>query len=692
MKRIAVGSSPLAKRFYAGAYAELLAKTHDANRTIAEHDIAFVVGALTFVDRVDEAQAVFDAWHARHEEPHTHDASTTPHARDASTTRHARHEEPHTRDESTTPHIHDASTTPHARDTSTTRHTRTSDAQRARDASNRDVLIASQRRGASDAQRAHDASNTRRTLTACRFFLGLAAARAGYFERATLLLVRENLRARHAPDPWVRALVYQGLACQFYFTGHYRSAAAHALRALTAAHEAKFLYAAMLGTDMRGHALVQIGQLQRGIAMLEQAGTQAQRLALVNNAFAVETSIATYITKFDPRPESLARVEELLGRRAHDSYSRRALLVEAAVQRALRGRGRDALDALQAADRDALRGDTRRGKLQSLCARLWVTRWQRGVPACAELVEQARSLVEEPDAAFRAQVLLFEVLVARAVGDSARELRGTGELRALWRATHHFAAKAALGQLDVLGESTAFDEDGVTPLLKSVTAHDASALPWIVAQGLHGTIPELLGLAPGRRIIFVPAHDMLLLEDQGDIAVRHRPPRWCPALLRLLASGDATKERIVAGMWGLRAYHPELHDPPVRTTIHRLRSFITPYKDWIEASEGGYRTTVPIHVVGTAPEPIRAEAPLWEEGLVPSLEPAPAARDEPETIGVKQAVVRRLAQLETATVPQLAKTLELSASTVLRALRELVEDRQVERLGFARATRYRVTS
>lgn len=598
MVKHAVGASPLAQRFYAGGYADVLAKTHDANKPVADHDVAFVVGALTFVDRVDEARGVFEAW-----------------------------------------------------------------------------------RGTSP-----------RTLVACRFFLGLAAARAGYFDRAAQLLVRENLRDRHDPDPWVRALVFQGLACHCYFTGRYRSAAAQALRALQSAHEAKFLYAAMLGTDMRGHALVQIGQLQRGIAMLEQAGTQAQRLELVHNAFAVETSIAGYITQFDPRAESLARVEELLGRRAHDSYSRRGLLVEAAVQRALRGRRRDALDALAEADRDALRGDTRRGKLQSLCARLWVTRWHRGAAACGELVAHARSLVEDRDIAFRAQILAFDVLVARALRDDARAAHTLAELHQIWRATHHFAAKAALGQFDALGSSIAFDEDGITPLLRSVVARDHAALPWIVAQGLVGTIPELLGLAPSRRIILIPAHDLLVLEDHGDIVVKHRPPRWCPALLRLLASGEASKERIVAGMWGLRAYHPELHDPPVRTTIHRLRSFIAPYKDWIEASEGGYRTTVPVHVIGTF-EPVRIDAPLWEEGLVPSLEPSPpTTREAPSTVSVKQAVARRLAQHGDATVPALARALELSASTVLRALRELVEDRRVERLGFARATRYRVVA
>lgn len=66
--------------------------------------------------------------------------------------------------------------------------------------------------------------------------------------------------------------------------GRYPGAARHALRALQAAHEARFLYAAMLGTDMRGDSLVQMGQLQRGIAMLEQANSQAQRLGLASDA------------------------------------------------------------------------------------------------------------------------------------------------------------------------------------------------------------------------------------------------------------------------------------------------------------------------------------------------------------------------------------------------------------------------
>jgi hypothetical protein len=176
----AVGDTDLARRFYAGRYGEIVA-SHDAGDAPAPADLAFVVGALTFVDRVDEARALFDGWRGR-------------------------------------------------------------------------------------AGAAADA----RTLVACRFFVGLALARAGYFDRSAPLLVAAGFRARHAPDRWVRALVFQGLACQCYFTGRYAGAGATALRALSA-RTRRSSYAAMLGTDLRGHALAQLGQLQRGTRLTPTA-------------------------------------------------------------------------------------------------------------------------------------------------------------------------------------------------------------------------------------------------------------------------------------------------------------------------------------------------------------------------------------------------------------------------------------
>ena len=329
----------------------------------------------------------------------------------------------------------------------------------------------------------------------------------------------------------------------------------------------------------------------------------------------------------------------------------------------------------------------------SLLARLWVTRWQLGAAACRELVDQARELVEPRDALFRAELLGFEILVARSEGDREREQRALDQLRTLRRTTQHFYAKAALGQFDGEWRARAFDEDALAPILRAVANRDHSALSRIVSLGLLGVIPELLGLVPGRRMILIPSEDLLLLEDHGDVIARHRPPRWCPVLLRILAAGDASKQRIVSGLWGLRTYHPEIHDPPVRTTIHRLRTFLQPHTSWVEVSDTGYRTTVPVHLVGSAEAPATEPAPLWEEGEVPKLgarrgplAPGPDAVD----VGPRQLIYRRLDEVEAATVPELARALELSNSTVLRGLRALIAEHRVESVGFARATRYRL--
>src|ERR1041385_6664740 len=101
----AVGETELATWFFAGRYAEVIARTYDGNGELDDADVGFAVGALTFVDRVDDARVTYEVWRARAVAPDP------------------------------------------------------------------------------------------RTLAACRFFLGLAWARAGYFDRSYALLVAEGFRA-----------------------------------------------------------------------------------------------------------------------------------------------------------------------------------------------------------------------------------------------------------------------------------------------------------------------------------------------------------------------------------------------------------------------------------------------------------------------------------------------------------------
>jgi IclR helix-turn-helix domain len=235
----------------------------------------------------------------------------------------------------------------------------------------------------------------------------------------------------------------------------------------------------------------------------------------------------------------------------------------------------------------------------------------------------------------------------------------------------------------------AFAEDRRTPLLRAVAHRDEAALPRLLSAGLLGAVPELLGVAPGRRIWVLAEEDALLLEDHGEVRLKRHPPGWCAQLLTLLASGDVPKQALVAGLWGLRQYRPERHDALIRTTIHRLRAFIEPFGAWVRVTPNGYGTTVPVVFVGGAlpTEPPQVEPEEW--GAAPLGEPRETASlPAPSTNPDEERAIRLLSARGPASVREVAKALGASQSTALRLLRALVEQGSVRRAGFARATRY----
>jgi len=590
-----VGSTPVARSFFAGRYAEIVARTFDAPGSVVDDaDIAFTVGALTFLGRVEEAASCFDGWRTR----------------------------------------------------------------------------------------CHESA---RTQAASHFFLGVAYARAGDFARSHELLVAGARARMRLADPWAAAFVFQGLACHRYFTGRYRAAARHALRALRAAHSASFPYAQMLSTDLRGHAMTQLGQFHAGTALLEQAKSYAERVGFEMNANAIECSIAIYRAKFKLGPDALDGLEGLLKRRSHDSYSTRMVATQAAIQYALRGRAADAERVLADADRDAMKQDVRRAKVGSLLARLYFARFSGGARACAELLDATAALTEKEDVAFRAELLSFELYVGRALGDNVRTSRALAELCALRGRAEHYLATAAL-ELHAPDRSPVFAEDEITPLLRATADRDLRVLSRLLALGVVGPIAEVLGLEPGRRVILITLENTVVIEDHGNVWSRSSPPRWLAPLLRVLARGGASKETIVAEIWGLKRYHPERHDSLVRTTIHRLRAFLEPRGEWIVVTPTGYALDSALHVIGThAPamlEPTLVDHDPLDVALPPSA-PRGASRN------LDALLLERIASAPLSS-PEIARHLGVSESTVLRALRRLVRLKKVVRRGAARATTYRL--
>src|SRR5260370_2141530 len=87
----------------------------------------------------------------------------------------------------------------------------------------------------------------------------------------------------------------------------------HVRRSLLHAVDARFQYGRLLASDLRGHALVQIGQVRAGLMLLERARDLARALELPGNAGAIECSSAIYRARFGvvPLPRAIEELEAL---------------------------------------------------------------------------------------------------------------------------------------------------------------------------------------------------------------------------------------------------------------------------------------------------------------------------------------------------------------------------------------------
>ncbi|MDF2693621.1 MAG: hypothetical protein K0S65_2004 [Labilithrix sp.] len=574
----------IAERFYAGRYADVLALTVDrADLAFSDVDLPFVVGALAFVGRIEEARALLGSVHA----------STD--------------------------------------------------------------------------------------MIAPRFFLGVALCRAGRSSVAEREF-RANLRAgyRH-PDARVRFYVFQGLACLRYFGGRMDRAARLSLRALGAAYEARFQYGRLLATDLRGHALVQMGMPATGLQLLEQACALATHLGLDGNASAIACASAVYAARAGsvPLDDVIARLETIAREaKAQDSYSVRTVELELARQYALGGRS-DAAWALleRIAARPAPDGD-RRARVRLMLAFALVALLRYGRSSAQTYVSEARSLLaKQDDLGLEADVLRMELACTPDVGARAR----LDEVEARIGIDTHRPANV---------------EDRVGANITSALSGESAAARDAVDRGYLGLLPISLGRDPAQRIVVLAGDGRLLVGDGGNVRVS---ADVAPSSLRLLAAlADGVwheKSDLVHRVWELRVYRPERHASVVHTAISRLRATLMTAGHWIEGRGGAYRLAPDVSVITTqrkddlAPcdptdadseveTPIALRTSITEEGG------ETAAPDENAQIAA------HLARLGPMSTGELARVLHVSEMTVLRRLKELMLEGRVVRAGRGRATRY----
>lgn len=548
---------------------------------------------------------------------------------------------------------------------------------------------------------AREHGDDRDVRVASLFFLSVGECRSGRYQ-AAIAHCREAVRAAQSSDPLQGFFLHQAIGLLRHFTGRMSSAARHASLARQRATEARFSYGRMLALDLLGHSVATKGDVHAGVTLLEQSAELAEALGLLENAGAPRTGAIVHRARYgvsvtNPRKELTDYVDTL---RPEDSYARRMVLSELAIQHALAGAGDAASTTIDAASRIALPDGDRRARIRRLIAEGVVAGLGQGHEAArAKFDTAAAHLDAELDDA-----LEVELLWGRAVAsgldvfdadDAARARVAVLATRTgIARARFLAARREERRHLDSLAE------DKLASLLEAVQRGPDEARHRLTSEGSWGLLPFAYGQTPARRIHLLHDFALLILEEKGNVVPLEMPGAVLVSLLCAIAAGPVSKEDLVRRVWRMKVYRSERHDALVHTAASRLRNALGSWASWIRITDQGYALAdgVEIHEDRADPETVGSMPP----GPLPSERPPPPRPSEPPswspsvetkprsaTEERRDAVLAALAQ-EPLSTSEIAAKLKTSEMTAFRVLTTLASEGLVERTGQGKRTRYRL--
>ncbi|AKV03578.1 hypothetical protein AKJ09_10241 [Labilithrix luteola] len=523
-----------------------------------------------------------------------------------------------------------------------------------------------------------------------RFFLAVAHGRAGRHAESERL-VRENARlVSGCFDPIARFYVHQGLACHRFFTGRVDVAARQALMALQAAFDARFQYGRLLATDLRGHALVQLGDVHAGLALLDRASTLATTLGLDGNAGAIACATAIYAARFGARPIA-ASIENLVAlaaaTSAQDSYSRRSVETELASQLALAGRGDDAWSLLDRLATDPGADGDQRSKVRRMLAFAFVAFLRYGAASARTYaVEARRSLDGLEDFGLEVEVLSIELL---AFGESPERLTRLSEIHRrtkIARAAFVRGRWSSESEQDVMAIAPVMVEDKAGAMIHAATSQSRNALETLLREGYLGLVPHAAGLGSPRRLLLVN-DDTILVEAQGNVRQLTGLSDGSLRLLRALGGRRKDKETLVREVWKLSTYRPDRHDTLVHTAVSRLRAALGTAGHWVDGEDGAYgiASGVELFDLSSAAMP-RTVDDVTADG---DAERATATTLDRGPLDELLALLKKSGPISTG---EIARTLGISEMTAFRRLKSLLDEGLVVRSGRGKNTRYAPSS
>lgn len=523
-------------------------------------------------------------------------------------------------------------------------------------------------------QLTRDPDTPRPVAVEARFFAVVGLCHTGRYGEAEQW-ARRNAREARSPDSRTRFFVYQGVALYRYFTGRVDRARLASKRALKEAVLARYQLGRLLALDLRGHVLVQRGEISAGLRVLDQAAQLATGLASEGHATSIECARLAYENRHGRRGEDLeSRLSEVAARSTDNVYALRSAWLELAFRGALVGDAPRAREALEQAARQALPESDYRARARFFVTLAFISRLDRSQDEVRAALEGAVGALEAGDD----RLLFTELCLWDRVLRGGVVAMGLDDARRLHAETGSFVARVLVAMHG--GPPLGLGEVRESPLLGLLASGGPleERVRDAIARGWLGLVPLLSAREAGRYAIFVG--DALVVAERGTVALVDKLPPQARELLEVLAGGERTKEQLLQDVWNIGRYAPHRHDSVMHTAVGRLRRALGSSADWIRTTETGYALVEEVQIVvvgGAGVEPAHEEA---------DADAAPPAA--PKVDALPGRILDALAGDGPLRSTDLAERLKVSEATILRRLRELMADQRVRREGAGKSTRY----
>lgn len=201
---------------------------------------------------------------------------------------------------------------------------------------------------------------------------------------------------------------------------------------------------------------------------------------------------------------------------------------------------------------------------------------------------------------------------------------------------------------------------------------------------------ETLTIKTGIVLDLIPR--ALIVVDNGTILVQNEElTPLLRTLLVCLGSGKSTKEEIVQSVWGYD-YHPLKHNPLLYKAISKLRILLADRKSWIDGIDGNYSLSKKVQIYFWASNHIKKETNvaqlIGEKTEIASTNSENRAPSDQRLNHRQLWVLRHLHETESIDVQKYRELFQVSLATATRDLSGLSTLFYIVKIGQGRATKY----